>query len=434
MSIVNKRQNTIIIVGMGYVGLPLAVAFAQSGKRVIGFDINEQKITLYKKGIDPTNEVGLEKLLNVNIEFTSDPSCIKEGKFIIVAVPTPIGQDKSPNLNPVESASRIVGNNMAQNSIVIFESTVYPGVTEDVCLPILERQSGMRGGIDFKIAYSPERINPGDKQHTVYNITKIVSGMDTDTLEEVAALYSSIVEAGVHRAPTIKVAEAAKVIENTQRDINIAFMNELAVIFDKLDIDTYDVLEAAGTKWNFLKFHPGLVGGHCIGVDPYYLTYKSASNGYISKLILAGRELNENMSCFVVQKAIRMMIKNDIRVKHSKVLILGLTFKANIPDLRNSKVGDIIRELNQYDVDIIINDCHADPEESMRIYGYPLVQVDKVHDIDCLILAVAHDSYRELPNNEILRLFRPEQKPIILDLMGALKKDDFINCADFYRL
>jgi UDP-N-acetyl-D-galactosamine dehydrogenase len=431
---VKTKNDTVVVVGLGYVGLPLAVAFAQSGMRVIGFDTNAEKIALYRKGQDPTGEVGASRLREVSIEFTADEARIGEGRHVIVAVPTPIGDNKSPDLDPVESASRIVGKNMGRGTTVIFESTVYPGVTQEVCLPILEAESGLKGGVDFKIGYSPERVNPGDKEHTVNTIVKVVSGMDAQTLDDVAALYGRIVRAGVHRAPTIRVAEAAKVIENAQRDINIAFMNELAVIFDRLGIDTRDVLAAAGTKWNFLKFWPGLVGGQCIGVDPYYLTYKSERNGYVSRLILAGRELNEYMSSFVVQKAVKMMIRNGIRVMGARVLILGLTFKENVPDLRNSKVADIVRELSEYQIQAMVCDSRAEPAEAMAEYNLALSDLRDIRDIDCLILAVAHDEYRQLSFEQLLGMFRPGQKPVLLDLKGILNKEAFENACDYYRL
>lgn len=431
----NKSKNkTVVVVGLGYVGLPVAVAFAEVGMKVIGFDTNTHKIATYQKGIDPTNEIGASKLSTVDIDFTSDETQVGQGKYIIVAVPTPIGEDKHPDLNPVVTASEIIGRNLTKDSIVIFESTVYPGVTEEVCLPILEAESGLKGGIDFKIAYSPERVNPGDKIHTINTIVKVVSGMDEATLEEVAGLYGKVVRAGVHKAPTIKVAEAAKVIENSQRDINIAFMNELAVIFDRLGIDTRDVLAAAGTKWNFLKFYPGLVGGHCIGVDPYYLTYKSEKNGYVSRLILAGRELNENMSKFVAEKAVKMMIRNSINVKNAKILILGLTFKENVPDLRNSKIINVIRELEEYEANVIVSDSCANIKEAKDTYGIDLVGLKDVSYIDCMILAVSHDEYKELSKDQFHRLFKANQKHVLLDLKGILDKNTYEKDFDFYRM
>ena len=344
-----NKEEKLSLVGLGYVGMPIAVAFAKKVD-VVGFDLNAKKIELYKSGVDPTNEVGDEAIKNTTVEFTSDETKLREAKFHIVAVPTPVNQDHTPDLTPVIGASEIVGRNLVKGSIVVFESTVYPGVTEDVCLPILERESGLKCGVDFKIGYSPERINPGDKVHRLETITKIVSGMDEETLDEVAKVYELVVEAGVHRAESIKVAEAAKVIENSQRDINIAFMNELSIIFNKMGIDTKAVLAAAGTKWNFLKFSPGLVGGHCIGVDPYYLTYKAEQLGYHSKIILSGRTINDDMGKYVAENIIKNLIRADISIKNAKVAMLGFTFKENCPDTRNTRVIDIMNELAEYDV------------------------------------------------------------------------------------
>lgn len=344
-------KEKLSLVGLGYVGMPIAVAFARKIK-VVGFDLNAAKIDLYKSGVDPTNEVGDDVIKNTTVEFTADPSKLKEAKFHIVAVPTPVNDDHTPDLTPVEGASRILGQNLTKGSIVVFESTVYPGVTEDICVPILEKESGLKCGVDFKIGYSPERINPGDKVHRLETITKIVSGMDAETLEEVANIYQLVVEAGVYRAESIKVAEAAKVIENSQRDINIAFMNELSIIFNKMGIDTKSVLEAAGTKWNFLKFQPGLVGGHCIGVDPYYLTYKAEQLGYHSQIILSGRRINDDMGKYVAENLVKNLIKADIPVKGAKVAILGFTFKENCPDTRNTKIIDIYKELQEYGLNI----------------------------------------------------------------------------------
>ncbi len=381
-------EEKLSLVGLGYVGMPIAVAFAKKIK-VIGFDLNEAKIDLYKKGIDPTNEVGNDVIRQTKVEFTADAGRLKEAKFHIVAVPTPVNDDHTPDLTPVEGASRILGQNLTKGSVVVFESTVYPGVTEDICVPILERESGLKCGVDFKIGYSPERINPGDKVHRLETITKIVSGMDEETLETVAKVYELVVEVGVYRADSIKVAEAAKVIENSQRDINIAFMNELSIIFHKMGIDTKSVLEAAGTKWNFLKFMPGLVGGHCIGVDPYYLTYKAEQLGYHSQIILSGRRINDDMGKYVAESLVKDLIRANIPVKHAKVAILGFTFKENCPDTRNTKVIDIYRELGEYGIVPIVVDPAADADEANRLYGIRFQTMDDIRDVDALIVAGA---------------------------------------------
>ena len=392
--IVNGKEK-VSLVGLGYVGMPIAVAFARK-IQVIGFDLNESKIALYQSGVDPTNEVGDEVIKNTTVEFTADAARLKEAKFHIVAVPTPVNNDHTPDLTPVEGASRILGKNLTKGSIVVFESTVYPGVTEDVCVPILEKESGLRCGVDFKVGYSPERINPGDKVHRLETITKIVSGMDAETLEEIANVYSLVVEAGVYRAESIKVAEAAKVIENSQRDINIAFMNELSIIFNKMGIDTKSVLEAAGTKWNFLNFQPGLVGGHCIGVDPYYLTYKAEELGYHSQIILSGRRINDDMGKYVAETLVKNLIKADIPVKSAKVAILGFTFKENCPDTRNTKIIDIYNELNEYGITAQVTDDNADADEAKRLYGITFTPLKEIHDCDAVILAVAHEKYKNL--------------------------------------
>ena len=361
-------EEKLSLVGLGYVGMPIAVAFAKKIK-VIGYDLNEKKIELYKSGIDPTREVGDEAIKTSTVDFTADETRLREAKFHIVAVPTPVNDDHTPDLTPVEGASRILGRNLTKGSVVVFESTVYPGVTEDVCVPILEKESGLVCGKDFKIGYSPERINPGDKVHRLETITKIVSGMDEETLDIVAKVYELVVAAGVHRAESIKVAEAAKVIENSQRDINIAFMNELSIIFNKMGIDTKSVLEAAGTKWNFLKFQPGLVGGHCIGVDPYYLTYKAEMMGYHSQIILSGRRINDDMGKYVAETLVKKLIAADKAVRNARVAILGFTFKENCPDTRNTKIIDIVRELREYGIEPVIADPQADAEEAKRLYG-----------------------------------------------------------------
>ena len=371
--IVNGEEK-ISLVGLGYVGMPIAVAFARKVK-VVGFDLNKAKIDLYKAGVDPTNEVGDDVIKSSTVEWTADESKLREAKFHIVAVPTPVYDDHTPDLTPVEGASRILGRNLTKGSIVVFESTVYPGVTEEVCLPILEKESGLKCGVDFKIGYSPERINPGDKVHRLETIKKIVSGMDAQTLDIVAKVYEIVVDAGVHRAASIKVAEAAKVIENSQRDINIAFMNELSIIFNKMGIDTKSVLEAAGTKWNFLKFYPGLVGGHCIGVDPYYLTYKAEQLGYHSQIILSGRRINDDMGRYVAENVVKNLIRSDKPVKNAKVAILGFTFKENCPDTRNTKIIDIVNELKEYGITPVIADPQADSAEAKRLYGIEFVDI-----------------------------------------------------------
>lgn len=401
--IVNKQEK-ISLVGLGYVGMPIAVAFAKV-VNVIGFDVNNKKIDLYKSGIDPTKEVGDNVIKNTSVEFTSDEKRLMEAKFHIVAVPTPVNNDHTPDLTPIESASRTLGRNLTKGSIVVYESTVYPGVTEDICIPILEKESGLKCGIDFKVGYSPERINPGDKVHRLETIIKIVSGMDDATLDTVANVYGLVVEAGVHRAENIRVAEAAKVIENSQRDINIAFMNELSIIFNKMGIDTKAVLNAAGTKWNFLKFTPGLVGGHCIGVDPYYLTYKAEQLGYHSQIILSGRKINDDMGKYVAENTVKQMIKGDKQIKGATVAILGLTFKENCPDVRNTKVIDIINELKEYGINVIINDPEADKKEVLKYYDIELCNLEDIHDVDAVILAVSHKEYENLTMNKIKRFY-----------------------------
>ena len=416
-------EEKLSLVGLGYVGMPIAVAFAKKIK-VIGYDLNEKKIQLYRSGIDPTKEVGDETIRNTTVEFTADESRLREAKFHIVAVPTPVHEDHTPDLTPVEGASRILGRNLTKGSIVVFESTVYPGVTEEVCVPILEKESGLKCGVDFKVGYSPERINPGDKVHRLENITKIVSGMDKETLDEVAKVYELVVEAGVHRASCIKVAEAAKVIENSQRDINIAFMNELSVIFNKIGIDTKAVLEAAGTKWNFLKFYPGLVGGHCIGVDPYYLTYKAEMLGYHSQVILAGRRINDDMGKYVAENVVKNLIKAEKAVKNDKVAILGFTFKENCPDTRNSKVFDIVKELREYGIEPVIADPTADAMEAEHLYGVKFTDVESIRGMDAVVLAVAHDVFAGYTMSDIDNLFG-EGKKVLLDIKGLLNREEY---------
>ena len=419
-------KEKLSLVGLGYVGMPIAVAFARKIK-VVGFDLNEKKIDLYKSGIDPTNEVGNDVIKNTAVEFTADPKKLREAKFHIVAVPTPVNDDHTPDLTPVEGASRILGQNLTKGSVVVFESTVYPGVTEDICVPILEQESGLKCGVDFKIGYSPERINPGDKVHRLETIVKIVSGMDQETLDTVAKVYELVVEAGVYRAQSIKVAEAAKVIENSQRDINIAFMNELSIIFNKMGIDTKSVLEAAGTKWNFLKFYPGLVGGHCIGVDPYYLTYKAEELGYHSQIILSGRRINDDMGKYVAESMVKNLIKADIPVKGAKVAILGFTFKENCPDTRNTKVIDIYKELGEYGITPIVVDPAADADEAKRLYGITFETMDAVKDMDAVIVAVAHTQFLDLKKSDIGGFFHPvHKKKVFMDIKGLFDREEYL--------
>ena len=400
-----NRSEKVSVVGLGYVGMPLAVAFAEKVD-VIGFDVNKEKIEHYKLGNDITNEVGNHRLKATKVHFTFNEEDLRSAKFHIVAVPTPVNDDKTPDLTPIIGASQIVGRNLTVGSIVVFESTVYPGVTEEVCMPILEKESGLKCGVDFKIGYSPERINPGDKIHTVEKIIKIVSGMDEETLEEVAKIYEIIIEAGVYRAESIKVAEAAKVIENSQRDINIAFVNELSMIFDKMGIDTRAVLDAAGTKWNFLKFKPGLVGGHCIGVDPYYLTYRAQQLGYDSQVIMAGRKLNDGMGRYIAETTVKNLIKANKQIKGAKVAVLGITFKENCPDVRNSKVIDIIRELKEYGIEVLTCDPIADSEAVVREYNIKLSDLKEINDVEAVIVAVAHDKFRNLSLDNLKQIYR----------------------------
>lgn len=421
---IKSNEEKISLVGLGYVGMPIAIEFAKRGVNVIGFDLNKAKIETYKSGIDPTHEVGDDAIKNSTVYFTSDEEDLKKAKFHIVAVPTPVNDDHTPDLTPVEGASRILGRNLTKGSVVVFESTVYPGVTEDVCVPILERESGLKCGVDFKIGYSPERINPGDKVHRLNTITKIVSGMDEETLDCVAKVYEIVVDVGVHRAESIKVAEAAKVIENSQRDINIAFMNELSIIFNKMGIDTKAVLEAAGTKWNFLKFFPGLVGGHCIGVDPYYLTYKAEMLGYHSQIILAGRRINDDMGAYVAENCVKSLIASDKAVKGAKVAILGFTFKENCPDTRNSKVFDIVKELREYGIEPVIADPVADSDEAERLYSVKFCNICDVKNMDAVILAVAHDEFAKFTMSNIDTMFGNGQK-VLLDIKGVLNRKEY---------
>ncbi len=418
-------NEKISLVGLGYVGMPIAVAFSKKVK-VLGFDINAKKIELYKNGIDPTNEVGNKAISECSVDFTSDPERLREAKFHIVAVPTPVNDDKTPDLSPVEGASRVLGKSLTKGSVVVYESTVYPGVTEDVCIPILEQESGLKCGVDFKIGYSPERINPGDKVHRLETITKIVSGMDEETLDVVAKVYELVVEAGVHRAQSIKVAEAAKVIENSQRDINIAFMNELSIIFNKMGIDTKSVLEAAGTKWNFLKFYPGLVGGHCIGVDPYYLTYKAEMMGYHSQIILSGRRINDDMGKYVAENIVKNLIKADTPVKDANVAILGFTFKEDCPDTRNTKIIDIVNELKEYGIEPAICDPVADAEEAEKLYGMKFVDINSVKNMDAVVIAVSHKEFMDMNLSDFDAMFKnvDTDKKILVDIKGILNRKE----------
>lgn len=423
---IENREEKISLIGLGYVGMPIAVAFAKKAN-VIGFDISQEKVDLYKMGIDPTKEVGDDVIKETTVEFTADENKLKEAKFHIVAVPTPVNSDHTPDLRPVESASRTVGRNLTEGSIVVFESTVYPGVTEDICIPILEKESGLKCGIDFKVGYSPERINPGDKVHRLETIVKVVSGMDEESLDDIAKVYELVVDAGVHRAASIKVAEAAKVIENSQRDINIAFMNELSIIFNKMDIDTNAVLKAAGTKWNFLNFSPGLVGGHCIGVDPYYLTYKAEQMGYHSQIILSGRRINDDMGKYVVENLIKNLIKADVPVKDAKVAILGFTFKENCPDTRNTRVIDIVNELKEYGIISMIADPEADAEEANHEYGLVFDSVEEIKDMDAIVVAVGHNQFLNFTQNDFHNMYKDgaNENKVLLDIKGILDRKEY---------
>ena len=429
-------EEKIALIGLGYVGMPIAVAFAKKVK-VIGFDLNRAKIDLYKSGIDPTREVGNETIRNTTVEFTDDEAKLREAKFLIVAVPTPVNTDHTPDLAPVIGASEIVGRNLTKGSIVVYESTVYPGVTEDVCIPILERESGMKCGVDFKVGYSPERINPGDKVHRLENIHKIVSGMDAESLEEIKNVYDLVIEAGTHPVSNIKTAEAVKVVENSQRDINIAFMNELAMVFDRMGIDTNEVVDGMNTKWNALGFRPGLVGGHCIGVDPYYFTYEAEKLGYHSQIILNGRIVNDSMGAYVADAAIRKMIEAGQAPKNSKVVILGLTFKENCPDTRNSKVDDIIKRLNEYGIQPVVVDPWASERDAMHEYGVTLTKLEDVKNADCLIVAVGHNEFRSMSTMQLKKLFKdvPDEEKVLIDVKSLYRLDELkASGMRFWRL
>ena len=433
--IINMEEQ-VALVGLGYVGMPIAVAFSKKVE-VIGFDVNESKINLYRDGIDPTHEVGDDAIRNCSVQFTSDESDLRKAKFIIVAVPTPVNQDKTPDLTPVIGASEVVGRNLTAGSIVVYESTVYPGVTEDICIPILEKESGLKCGVDFKVGYSPERINPGDKVHRLENITKIVSGMDNESLEEIRNIYDLVIEVGTYPVSSIKTAEAIKVVENSQRDINIAFMNELAMVFDRMGIDTNEVVDGMNTKWNALGFRPGLVGGHCIGVDPYYFVYEAEKLGYHSQIILAGRKVNDGMGAFVADAAIKQMVLAGKSPKNAKVAIFGLTFKENCPDTRNSKVEDIIIRLREYGIEPQIVDPWASEADAKHEYGVELTSMDEICDLDCLILAVAHKEFKNMKTEEYLKLFRrmSNEEKVLLDVKGILSRKELEQTGiRFWRL
>lgn len=433
----NKEEN-LALVGLGYVGMPIALAFAKKGVNVIGFDLNKAKIELYKSGFDPTKEVGDDAIKATTVNFTSDEAELKKAKFFIVAVPTPVNIDHTPDLTPVIGASEIIGRNLQKGSIVVYESTVYPGCTEDVCVPILEKQSGLKCGVDFKIGYSPERINPGDKVHRLENIRKIVSGMDEESLNEIKNVYDIVIEVGTYPVSNVRTAEAVKVVENSQRDINIAFMNELAMVFDRMDIDTNEVVDGMNTKWNALGFRPGLVGGHCIGVDPYYFTYEAEKLGYHSQIILNGRIVNDGMGRFVADAAIKKMIEAGQAPKNSKVVILGLTFKENCPDTRNSKVNDIIKRLNEYGISPVVVDPWASERDAKREYGVTLTDLKDATDADCVIVAVAHKEFKALTLDDIKRLYKkaaPDGERVLIDVKGLYSVADLkASGLKFWRL
>lgn len=412
-----EKKEKLAIIGLGYVGLPIALEFARKIS-VIGFDINADRVGLMKKGIDPSNELESKDFDGCDIQFTCNIEELRQAKFFIVAVPTPVDEHNVPDLKPVKSASKTIGNVIKAGDYVVFESTVYPGCTEEDCLPIIEKLSGLKMGVDFKLGYSPERINPGDKEHTLQNVVKVVSGNDAESLSQIAKVYELVVAAGVHKASSIKVAEAAKIIENTQRDLNIALMNELSIIFDKMGINTYEVLEAAGTKWNFLKFYPGLVGGHCIGVDPYYLTYKASELGYGSKVILAGRTINDGMAAYVAKKVLQHIIQHSGNVRQSKVLVMGATFKENVSDIRNSKVADVVKELKSYFINVDVVDPHADSEELMHEYGFGLAE-SAAKDYDAVIMTVMHKTYQTLDEDYFISVLKPTG--LLADLKGAFR-------------
>ncbi len=422
--LVNKKEK-LSVIGLGYVGMPIAVAFAEK-IQVIGFDLKSEKIELYKKGVDLTREVGDEAIQRTSVDFTDNPARLREAKFHIVAVPTPVNQDHTPNLKPVEDAARIIGQNLTKGSIIVFESTVYPGVTEEICVPVLEEASGLSCGTDFKVGYSPERINPGDKQHRLSNIRKIVSGMDQDTLAEIKNIYELVITVGTYPVSNIKTAEAIKVVENSQRDINIAFMNELAMVFDRMGIDTNEVVDGMNTKWNALGFRPGLVGGHCIGVDPYYFTYEAEKLGYHSQIILNGRIVNDSVGKFIADSAIKQTILAGKTIKDANFVILGLTFKENCPDIRNSKVMDIIHELAEFKVDPVVVDPWADEQDAEQEYNIKLTKIEDVKTADCVIIAVAHREFKQLGMAGIGKIFGNDvnSQKVIIDVKGMLNMEE----------
>lgn len=424
--LINKEES-LSLVGLGYVGMPIAHAFAKKGLNVIGFDLNKDKIALYKSGIDPTKEIGDEEIKDTKIQFTSNEKDLKKSKFIIVAVPTPVNLDHSPDLSPVIAASEIVGRNLTKGSIVVYESTVYPGCTEHICIPILEKNSGLKCGEDFKVGYSPERINPGDKVHRLENIHKIVSGIDNESRDIIKSVYDLVIEVGTHTVSNLRTAEAIKVVENSQRDINIAFMNELAMVFDRMQIDTNEVVDGMNTKWNALGFRPGLVGGHCIGVDPYYFTYEAEKLGYHSQIILNGRMLNDSMGAYIADVALRKMIKAGQAPKKSKVVILGLTFKENCPDTRNSKVYDIIKQLNRFGIKPYVVDPWANEIDALREYGVTLTKMEDVKDVDCVIVAVGHNEFKSMALDKIKKMYRidrADEEKVLIDVKGLYKVEN----------
>jgi nucleotide sugar dehydrogenase len=429
MKLYNKlllKSESLALVGLGYVGMPIAHAFAKKGLNVIGFDINKEKIDLYKSGIDPTKEVGDDEIKKSKIQFTNKEADLRRAKFIIVAVPTPVNTDHTPDLTPVVLASELVGRNLLKGTIVVYESTVYPGCTEDVCIPILEKASGLKCGVDFKIGYSPERINPGDKIHRLENIHKIISGIDKEALEEIKAVYDLVIEVGTHPVSNLRTAEAVKVVENSQRDINIAFMNELAMVFDRMNIDTNEVVDGMNTKWNALGFRPGLVGGHCIGVDPYYFTYEAEKLGYHSQIILNGRIVNDSMGAFVADRAVHKMIEAGQAPKKSKVVVFGLTFKENCPDTRNSKVFDIIKQFYKYGIEPVVVDPWASERDALQEYGIKLSKIEDIAEADCVIVAVAHNEFKSMQLLDIKKMYRkcPDEEKVIIDVKGLYKIED----------
>ncbi len=422
-----KKEESISLIGLGYVGMPIAVAFAKKGINVIGYDLNASKIELYKSGIDPTNEVGNDVIKETTVQFTSNEGDLKKAKFHIVAVPTPVKIDHTPDLTPIIGASEIVGRNITKGSYVVFESTVYPGCTEDVCIPIIEKESGLKCGTDFKVGYSPERINPGDKVHRLENIKKIVSGCDEEATSVIKKVYDIVIEVGTYPVRNIRTAEAIKVVENSQRDINIAFMNELAIVFDRMDIDTNEVVDGMNTKWNALGFRPGLVGGHCIGVDPYYFTYQAEKLGYHSQIILNGRIVNDNMGKFVADNTIKQMILANGVSKNSKVIVLGLTFKENCPDTRNSKVADILKRLSEYDINPVVIDPWADKYDAKKEYNICLSSIEEAKDADCIIIAVGHDEFKKMSWEQIDAMYKssiPCNKRVLIDVKGLKNMDE----------